>query len=256
MSATRSPSRLTRLVALTGVGLLVAGALLLPAGSADAHVRVIPDNPTSGSFSALTFRVPNESEIAGTIKVSVQLPQDTPFLYVSTKPVSGWSVKAVTETLPAPIDHDGTTITKAVRTVTWTADDGIQIGPGQYQEFSLSVGPLPDPGTIELPAIQTYSDGSVVSWNEPTPASGEEPEHPAPAFAVAPATEATDDHHGAAATPSAQAGHQDQTGAAASDGASADDPTARALGGLGLAAGLAALAVALVAVRRRPGSGS
>ena len=41
-----------------------------------------------------------------------------------------------------------------------------------------------DPGTVLLPATQTYSDGEVVRWDEPTPSSGEEPEHPAPALST------------------------------------------------------------------------
>ena len=78
----------------------------------------------------------------------------------------------------------GTTITKAVRTVTWTAGKGTRIGPGEYQEFSISAGPLPAAGPILFPTEQVYSDGTVVAWDEPTPASGPEPEHPAPAFEI------------------------------------------------------------------------
>ena len=151
---------------------------------AAAHVRVHPDSTASGSFSALTFRVPNESDSAGTVKVTVQLPQDTPLIYVSTKPVPGWTAKLTEEPLPKPVESSGTTITKAVRTVTWTAAKGTQIGPGEYQEFSISGGPLPAAGPILFPTEQAYSDGTVVAWDQPTPASGPEPEHPAPAFEI------------------------------------------------------------------------
>ena len=71
---------------LATVGLAIAGLSLLPAAPAAAHVRAAADNPTSGGFSAVTFRVPNESDSAGTVKLSVSLPTDTPFVYVSTKP--------------------------------------------------------------------------------------------------------------------------------------------------------------------------
>ena len=156
---------------LAALGLALAGLTLLPPALAAAHVRATADNPTSGGFSAVTFRVPNESDSAGTVKVSVALPTDSPFVYVSTKPVPGWTVAARKEKLPKPVDLDGTTITEAVQTVTWTAAKGTQIAPGEYQEFSISVGPLPDPGTIPLPATQTYTDGTVVAWNQPTPAT-------------------------------------------------------------------------------------
>lgn len=249
IASSRRPHRRRRLL-LTLAGSTAAGlALLLPTGPAQAHVRVIPDNPTSGGFSALTFRVPNESDTAGTIKLSVQLPQDTPFIYVSTKPVSGWTVSAPKEKLPKPYDLDGTTITEAVRTVTWSAEKGTQIAPGEYQEFSISVGPMPDPGLVSLPATQTYSDGTVVAWDQPTPVSGEEPEHPAPAIEVVAAASDADQHGASSGTAGANTDQDAQDAAAGT--ATSSDPVARALAGAGLVAGVGALAVAVVALRRR-----
>ncbi len=160
------------------VSVLTVGMLGLGSVAADAHVRVHADSTAAGSFSQLTFRVPNESPTAGTVKVEAQLPQDTPFAFVSVKPVPGWKADVKEAKLPQPIENEGTTLTKAARTVTWTAEKGTQIAPGQYQEFSISAGPLPDPKQLLLPTLQTYSDGEVVSWDEPTPASGEEPETP------------------------------------------------------------------------------
>ncbi|HEU5483355.1 MAG TPA: YcnI family protein [Microlunatus sp.] len=233
----RSTRRRRPVLALAG--LAAAGLTLLTATTADAHVRAVADNPTSGGFSAVTFRVPNESDTAGTVELSVQLPTDTPFVYVSSKPVPGWTVTAPKEKLPEPVDLDGTTITEAVRTVTWTAQEGTRIEPGEYQEFSVSVGPLPEPGTILLPATQTYSDGEVVAWDQPAPASGEEPEHPAPEIEVV-AAPAGSDHHGGESSDLVDA--PDPT---------ASDPVARVLGSLGLVAGIGALVVSLVALRRR-----
>ena len=244
----RPPTRWRRLL-LVLAGLATAGLALPTAATAAAHVRVTPDDPTSGGFSALTFRVPNESATAGTVELTVKLPQDTPFLYVSTKPVPGWTAVATKSKLAKPVESYGTTLTEAVSEVSWTADKGVSIGPGEYQEFSLSVGPLPDPATILLPATQTYSDGTVVAWDQPTLASGEEPDHPAPVLVVVEATGA-DPHGGAAASdgPPAPA----QAGAAATS-TSAADPVARTLGGAGLVAGLGALVFALLAWRRRSG---
>jgi periplasmic copper chaperone A len=232
---------------LVVAGLATASLALLPVATASAHVRVIPDDPTSGGFSALTFRVPNESATAGTVKVSVVLPTDTPFLYVSTKPVPGWTATATKSTLAKPVESYGTTLTEAVSEVTWSAARGVSIGPGEYQEFSLSVGPLPDPAAIVLPTTQTYSDGEVVVWDQPTPASGEEPEHPAPVLDVVAATGA-DSHGSAATTTSDETTAPAQAATAAST--SAADPVARVLGGVGLVAALGALAFAFLAWRR------
>jgi uncharacterized protein YcnI len=229
--------------------LAAAGLALLPA-TAGAHVTVHTDSTASGSFSALTFRVPNEADSASTVKFEAQLPQDTPFLYVSTKPIPGWTVKMTESPLPEPVELEGTKITKAVRTVTWTASAAAAVKPGEYQEFSISAGPLPKPGTIELPAVQTYSDGEVVKWNQPTPASGEEPEYPAPTFvitAAAPGSAEGGDHEAAAAP---------TTGEAAASPTDSIDPLARGLGIGGLVVGIAGVATAVVALRRLSGKTS
>jgi uncharacterized protein YcnI len=233
---TSRPTSLLRVGATAGLGAL----LLLPATAAGAHVRVSADSTAPGSFSALTFRVPNESATAGTVKVRVRLPQDTPFLYVSSKPVPGWRVTSAEAALPKPVESEGTTLTKAVRTVTWTAEKGTRIAPGEYQEFSLSVGPLPSAGTVLLPATQTYSDGTVVDWDQPTPAGGDEPEHPAPELVVA--APAAGQAAPAPAAPTAGPG---------AGAAPRADGVARALGGAGLVLGLAALVVAALGTRRR-----
>lgn len=219
----------SRTAAATGLAL---GLALATSGVANAHVRVQADVETTGSYSALTFRVPNESSSASTTKIAVQLPQDTPFLSVRSKNLPGWTATLTEATLPQPIESDGTTITKAVRTVTWTATSGNAIAPGQYQEFSLSVGPLPAPGTVLLPTDQTYSDGTTVSWDEPTPASGAEPENPAPAIQVV----------------AVDPGPPAQT--STTQAVAGPDRTARWLGGGALALALASLVLA-VAGRRR-----
>ena len=163
---------------------LVAVGLVVFASPALAHVSVNPSQVSEGSYAKLTFRVPNESGTSGTVTVEVTLPQDTPLLYVSNKPLPGWTATVTEQPLPAPVTVEGTTLTKAPRTVTWQAQPGTRIDPGQYQDFDISVGPLPAAGSVPLPAVQTYSDGTVVHWDQPTPAGGAEPEHPAPALVV------------------------------------------------------------------------
>jgi uncharacterized protein YcnI len=226
-----------RLVAVTAVA---AALTMAGAGTADAHVQVLADSTMSGSFTALTFRVPNESEAAGTVKVAIQLPQDTPFLEVSTRPVTGWTVTSVEQRLPKPVVFEGTTLTKAVRTVTWTADRGTRIAPGEYQEFAVAVGPLPAAGTkIRLPAVQTYSDGEVVRWDQPTPAGGEEPEHPAPELRVTAGSPA------GSASPA-----PDPSSAPVQAGPNGTDGLARGLAGAALLVAVAGLVAALLSRRR------
>jgi uncharacterized protein YcnI len=217
-------------------------------------VRVDPGRAEPGSYTTLTFKVPNESATAGTTSLTVDLPTDTPFTSVSYQPVPGWTAVVVEAELPSPVDVGDATITPAPVSVTWTADDGIGIGDGEFQLFPISVGPVPDTASVVLPAHQGYSDGSVVDWDEPTPADGDEPEHPAPTLAItgdAPSAES--------AEPSVLAEGGSAADAGAVDAAVANASTASALGlGFGIGGfvlGAAALVLAAVAVlRRRPSS--
>ena len=168
-----------------------AGLMALGVGAASAHVRVEPASTTAGGYSQLTFKVPNESATAKTTKLTVTLPTGTPFTSVSVKPMDGWTAEITEATLPAPVTAEGATITKAAASVTWTADTAHQIGQHEYQTFSISVGRLPAADTtVSLPAAQTYSDGTVVNWNEAETQGQAEPRHPVPSFVTTAAADA------------------------------------------------------------------
>jgi len=163
------------------------GMIAMAATAASAHVKVDPDSTGANGYSHLTFNVPNESPTAKTTKLEVKLPTETPFTSVSVKPVEGWTAQVITSDLPKPVTVSGTTVTKAPTSVIWTADSTHQIGQNEYQSFSLSVGKLPQAGTtVILPAAQTYTDGTVVNWDEKTVDGQPEPKHPAPAFTLGP----------------------------------------------------------------------
>ncbi len=242
--------RTTRVAAVLVTGLALVA---LPAAAASAHVHIDPAETAAGGFTVLTVRVPNESSTAGTSTVVVDLPTDHPLLSVSTKPVPGWTATVAKAPLPAPVDFYGTTLTEAPATVTWTATPGNEIADGQFQEFEMSVGPLPDAGTeLVLPTHQTYTDGTVVDWADPTPASGEEPEHPAPVFTTTAAEAEGHDHASSdEATPSdgpTVSAEATTTAAATQD---QSDTVARTLAIVAVALGAGALVVALVSARRR-----
>ncbi|MQY25778.1 YcnI family protein [Nocardia aurantia] len=160
----------------------VPAALLtvLPAtGTASAHVTASAPDAAPGGYSVVTLRVPDESA-AGTVKLEVTLPPDHPFAEVRTAPVPGWDTAVRRTALAQPIDDGaGGKLTEVVSAVTFTARDGGAIGPGQFGEFRLLLGPLPKSGNVFLPAVQTYSDGSTVSWIERS-TDGTESAHPAP----------------------------------------------------------------------------
>jgi uncharacterized protein YcnI len=165
------------------IGLLLAGASTVAlAGVASAHVEVKPGSVPGGDFAQVAFVVPNERDDASTVKLVVVLPTDTPLASVQTTPVPGWSVSTRERRLSEPIDFFGSKVSRVVSQVTWTATAG-GIAPGQFQNFALSLGVLPESGKVVFKALQTYSGGEVVTWNE-TAIGDAEPEHPAPTLAL------------------------------------------------------------------------
>jgi len=220
-----------------------ATLVLVTALPASAHVTVSSPDAAPGGYGKLVFRVPTESATASTTKLQVHLPRTDPFASVSVRPVAGWTVSTEEQKLPKPVTDDGFTLTKAVSTVTWSATSGHGVRPGEFQEFEVSVGPFPEGGTVVVPAVQTYSDGSVVRWDEPTPASGDEPEHPAPTLAVTGTTDDDDSGDPGHATSSEEG--------SATGGSSGSDDLARWLGGGGLALGAVAVVLAATGRRRR-----
>jgi periplasmic copper chaperone A len=208
-------------------------------GAASAHVTVNPSTATQGGYAKVTFRVPNEKDDASTTKVEIAIPTDKPIASVSLKPVQGWTAVTENSKLATPIKTDDGEITEAVSKVTWTASAGAEIKPHQFQEFDVSLGPLPTADQIVFKALQTYSDGEIVRWID-EPAGGAEAEHPAPVLKLTKA---------GAATPTAAGGSAAQDAAAtANDGDT--DGTAITLGVLALLAGLAGLFVGVLAYRR------
>ncbi|WP_028266467.1 YcnI family copper-binding membrane protein [Arthrobacter sp. MA-N2] len=231
-----------RTLKTASAAMLAVGMLAFGVSAASAHVNVAPDDPAAGGYTHLTFNVPNESPTAKTNKLEVSLPTDFPFNSVSVKPVEGWKAELVTTTLPKPVTVAGATVTKAVTSVVWTADAAHQLGENEYQAFSLSVGVLPDAGTtITLPATQTYTDGSVVKWDQKTVDGQPEPEHPAPSFV----TTASDS--AASAEPTSSPSVTPVPATAASTSSNDAGSTA---GWFGLAAGLIGLAAGVTALLR------
>ena len=160
---------------------LATATLLATAGAAMAHVAVTtPDAVPGGEMGLISFRVPNESATATTVKVTIDLPTATPVAEVSVQSLPGWTITTTERSLPAPTKVGDFTLTKVPASVTWTADAGTSIPQGQFQIFSLTLDPVPNTATLTFGAVQTYSDGAVVNWNQPEPADGSEAEHPAP----------------------------------------------------------------------------
>lgn len=223
----------------------LAPALLLAlAAPAHAHITVDPDEAEQGGYTTLNVKVPNERDDASTVEVTLHLDPDHPLTSAQPQAVPGWEVEVETAELDEPVESHGAQVTEAPSTITWS---GGEIAPGTFQQFPLSVGPLPeDVDQLVLKAIQTYDNDEVVRWIEEPAEDGTEPEHPAALLQLAPASDG--DGADAAAAAAASDADADSQAAGSSDGT---DTTARVLGGLGVALGAAGVAYGVLAGRRR-----
>jgi uncharacterized protein YcnI len=210
------------LITVAATGAAMTLGLLSGAGPASAHVHVDAEDAAPGAESVLTFHVPNESEKGAlTTQLSVALPN---VASASTELMPGWAAR---------LDRDAAAGT--AHSVTWTAAPGTGIPPDQFALFRISVK-LPDTKTASFPATQSYSDGTVVKWDQPTPPGGAEPEYPVPTLDMTGAkAEPTDDHQ----TPTAQ-----------TPAPTTADNSARWLAGGALTVAALALVAAVLARRR------
>ncbi|MET9801866.1 YcnI family protein [Streptomyces sp. NPDC006368] len=234
-------------------GVAVSSVVLL-SGTAFAHVSVQPQGEAAkGGYATVHFKVPNERDNASTVKVEVTLPAEHPLASVSTQPVPGWKAAVTKAKLAKPLQVHGKRITEAATRITWTAD-GSKIAPGQFQQFTVSLGQLPEnTDRLVFKALQTYDNNEVVRWIEEPKDGAPEPETPAPVLKLSAATE---DHHGGGAATAGTGDEDKEQGHGTEEKAAADstDTTARVLGVVGILVGAAGVAFGVLAGRRRPGA--
>ncbi|MDA3644525.1 YcnI family protein [Saccharopolyspora indica] len=229
MSTKRFAVRSAALTAACGI------TALLGAAPAFAHVSAQPGEAAKGGHAKVAFRVPNERPNASTVQIKVTFPEDQPLSSVRTKPMPGWTAQ-VERVQIAPVQVAGSEVREAVRSITWTAQPGNRIGPNEFNEFEATLGALPDNvDSFAMPTTQTYDNGEVVNWDQPTPPNGEEPEHPAPTLKLVEDAEGGHSHGGAEEQPAA---------------AGAGDDTARWLGGAGLLVGALGVGIGAGALAR------
>lgn len=170
----------------TTIGLALA-ALGLAAIPAAAHVTVQPGTATQGGYATLSFKVPNERDDAGTTKLEVQFPADQPIASVSYQAKPGWDVEVTKTATDDPLTVHGEEVNERVAAIIWTAESGTRIAPGEFDNFPISVGPLPTVDQMVFKALQTYEGGEIVRWiEEAAEGSTEEPEKPAPVLKLTP----------------------------------------------------------------------
>jgi len=197
------PRPLARLGVVVLALLTALAAALAGAGAAAAHVSVSSTDAAAGGYGKLTFRVPNESDTASTVALRISVPEESALASLRAQPVPGWTVTMTTSDLQTPLESHGEQVGSYVSVVEFRAADGGGIRPGEFQEFALSGGPIPDSDQLSFPAVQSYSDGTEAAWIEPTVAGQAEPERPAPVLTLTAPAAAGHDAAGTTATTTA-----------------------------------------------------
>lgn len=131
---------------------ITAAALALPA-LADAHARVSPPVSLSGQLQLYSLAVPTEKSGATTTKIVLTVPAGFGIDSFAPPP-TGW-----TQRLQQTGSGDSAVITR----VTWS---GGHTPTGQDSLFQFLAQPA-HAGTYTFSVQQTYSDGSIVTWNGP-----------------------------------------------------------------------------------------
>lgn len=191
-------------------------ALLAIAGTATAHVDVLPVELARDQSTQLTIRVPNERTDADTVRVRVGIPRQVTVYSLGPTP-PGWKV---------------TPIRGANGKFATLVFSGGRIAPARYADFTVLATAF-ESGQAVWKVVQAYSDGQDKPWTGPPEKPGEESAETGP----------TDPGPAAAQTILAAGETPATGGAAATGGGSGDDDSGAAIWLGVIAIGIAALAV-------------
>lgn len=116
-----------------------------------AHVTVSPKEALTASFQTFTVNVPNEKDLA-TIQIKLLLPDGLQHVLPTQK--YGWHID---------VDKNSNDQTSLAKSITWS---GSSIAVGLRDEFTFSAKTPDSPTQIQWKAYQTYSDGTIVAWDQ------------------------------------------------------------------------------------------
>lgn len=205
------------------------------APGAAAHVTLQPPTGRPADLQRYRVIVPNEETSKATTGVDLRMPPGITFALVEAAP--GWRTQIV---------KSGS----AVSELRWRRGN---VPPGGYAELHFIARNPVRTGALVWKALQRYGDGEVVRW-----IGGESSDHPAPVTQLSESAAPVDivSTHGesaGAAAPSGAAAAATSTPRAAGDGGK-DGRDGLTLAIAIVAAALAAAALGLQLLRRRPAS--
>ena len=134
---------------LSVFGVLISLSMLAFSVSASAHVVVKPDEVLTAGFQTFNVGVPNEKAIS-TTSIKVAIPAGVKYVQPTQK--DGWQID---------VEKVGAGEDSIVKSITWS---GGEVKAGFRDDFTFS-GQVPEKvSELEWKAYQTYSDGTIVSW--------------------------------------------------------------------------------------------
>ncbi len=130
----------------------------LNANAVFAHAVVKPASVGVGSFNDFTLGVPSEKD-ASTTAIKLFVPEGINSVTPIVKP--GWNVQIINSDKQGEPDDDGNT-NPIPEAIVWTGGSV----PAHQKDFFMFSTQVPAKETeLDWKIEQTYSDGSVVSWN-------------------------------------------------------------------------------------------
>jgi uncharacterized protein YcnI len=148
-------------VLFTTTLLLASGlVLLVTASPAEARVSIVPGAVKGGGTETFAIRLANEREDTSSDRLELVLPPHIP-LAVQASPRPGWTVTINRRSLEPPAKVDGTVVDEVAESIVW---EGGRVGPGQFEQFIVTLGGLPRDGLLSFTVIQRYTNGDVDKW--------------------------------------------------------------------------------------------
>ncbi|KNC80884.1 hypothetical protein SARC_06766 [Sphaeroforma arctica JP610] len=137
--------------------------LLACAFTTSAHMSCIPSEAEMGSNFLLGLKLAHGAPEAGTVAVTVTLPEGT--YSVKPRPVYGFSLSRTLRELVPNVEVYGSMVNETVDTVTWTAVYGYEVPTWAVDIFEMYLSlPANQTGTMPFQVVQTLSDGELYEW--------------------------------------------------------------------------------------------
>lgn len=137
--------------------LLASCALLGLAAPAAAQVSIVPGSVKGGSTETFAFRLANQRTDTQSNRLEIVFPQSPPIAFAEVKPARGWTAKINPRPLDPPQQSGDRLISQVVGSIVL---EGGEVGPGQFEQFLVTLGPLPEQGDLVLDTVQGYTSGA------------------------------------------------------------------------------------------------